>query len=40
MNSGPTNELHGFSTLAEVLAWRALRQPGQLAYAYLLDGPC
>lgn len=38
MNSGPTNELHSFSTLAEVLAWRALRQPGRLAYAYLLDG--
>src|SRR5271165_1125876 len=27
-----------FSTLVEVLRWRALRQPEHLAYAYLLDG--
>ena len=26
------------STLIELLRWRALRQPGQLAYIYLLDG--
>jgi len=38
MNSAFANEISSFSTLVEVLRWRALRQPEQLAYAYLLDG--
>ncbi|HVB80873.1 MAG TPA: fatty acyl-AMP ligase [Candidatus Binataceae bacterium] len=38
MNNAPTNEIGSFPTLVEVLRWRALRQPDQLAYAYLLDG--
>src|SRR5271167_4581653 len=33
-----TTPFPGFSTLVEVLRWRALHQPDRLAYAFLLDG--
>src|SRR5581483_10951584 len=38
MNKGPADPIVEFSTLVEVLRWRALRQPEQRAYTYLLDG--
>ena len=38
VNSVPAAEIATFSTLVEILRWRALWQPEQLAYAYLLDG--
>ncbi len=38
MNRGPADPIVEFSTLVEVLRWRALQQPEQRAYTYLLDG--
>lgn len=38
MNRAPTGELVKFSTLIEVLRWRALQQPEARGYTYLLDG--
>ena len=34
----PVDQLKDVSTFFEVLKWRALRQPGRLAYLYLVDG--
>jgi acyl-CoA synthetase (AMP-forming)/AMP-acid ligase II len=38
MKKDPTDPIVGFSTLVEVLRWRALQQPGQRTYTYLVDG--
>jgi Acyl-CoA synthetases (AMP-forming)/AMP-acid ligases II len=38
MNGGSANPIVEFSTLIEVLRWRALQQPEHRAYTYLLDG--
>lgn len=38
MSIAPTGELTDFSTLVEVLRWRALQQPEDRGYTYLLDG--
>jgi len=38
MNRGADRPISEFSTLVEVLRWRAFQQPEQRAYTYLLDG--
>jgi acyl-CoA synthetase (AMP-forming)/AMP-acid ligase II len=38
MNRGAGRPIVEFSSLVEVLRWRALQQPEQRAYTYLLDG--
>src|SRR3989304_2429578 len=38
MNHPLSDSVAGCSTLVDLLRWRALHQPNQLAYAYLLDG--
>ena len=38
MNRGPADPIVEFSTLVGALRWRALQQPEQRAYTYLLDG--
>lgn len=38
MNRGPADPLVEFSTLVELLRWRALQQPEQRIYTYLVDG--
>src|ERR1022692_529962 len=38
MKKDLTDPIVEFSTLVEILRWRALRQPEQRAYTYLVDG--
>jgi acyl-CoA synthetase (AMP-forming)/AMP-acid ligase II len=38
MKKDLTDPVAEFSTLVEILRWRALQQPEQLAYTYLVDG--
>jgi acyl-CoA synthetase (AMP-forming)/AMP-acid ligase II len=38
MNARPADQVAAFSTLVEILRWRALAQPEQRAYTHLLDG--
>jgi acyl-CoA synthetase (AMP-forming)/AMP-acid ligase II len=38
MKGDPTHPIEEFSTLIEILRWRAVQQPEQRAYTYLVDG--
>ena len=38
MNKDFTDPIAKFSTLVEILRWRALQQPEQRTYTYLVDG--